>query len=80
VSMLAAVEIVLADLGAEIEGGVDVRPALGAFAHPPVAGVCPRHAEGDSGEPARFPLAPYRAFGAVRRERTWRELAARSRP
>jgi aspartate aminotransferase-like enzyme len=37
VTMLAAVEIVLADLGAEIERGVGVSAALEAFEHTPVA-------------------------------------------
>jgi serine---pyruvate transaminase len=36
-TMLAAVEIVLADLGAEIERGVAVTAALEAFEHAPVA-------------------------------------------
>ena len=37
VTMLAAVEIVLADLGAEIERGVGVSAALEAFEHTAVA-------------------------------------------
>src|SRR3954453_10837367 len=65
-AMLAAVEIVLADLGADIERGVAVTAALEAYEHGvSVAGACSCESGGGPGGTLGSPLALRRASGAA---------------